>query len=119
MEKILNSAKTNVYGSIGMLNKYIYMKREDNENKFYFIYKIKSIINESFPVIYGCDKMYILIVPKNLKQDITVKDDINNIELLNNDILYQISLDEYIGIFKSFVEYQGTKIKITDDIFEK
>lgn len=119
MEKILNSAKTNVYGSIGMLNKYIYMKREDNENKFYFIYKIKSIVNESFPVIYGCDKLYILIVSKNTNKEITVKDDINNIELLNNDILYQISIDEYLEIFKLFIEYQGTKTKIFDNIFEK
>ena len=117
MDQIFNSAKTNVYGGVGMLNKYIYMKREDKDNKLYFIYKINSIINEIFPVIYGCDKMYVLVSPKN-KQDITVKDNINSIELLNNDVLYQISIDEYLKIFKSFVEYQGTKMKITDDIFE-
>ncbi len=117
MDKIFNSAKTNVYGGVGMLNKYIYMKREDKDNKLYFIYKINSIINENFPVIYGCDKMYVLVSPKN-KQDITVKDNINSIELLNNDVLYQISIDEYLKIFKSFVEYQGTRNKITDDIFE-
>jgi hypothetical protein len=117
MDKIFNSAKTNVYGGVGMLNKYIYMKREDKDNKLYFIYKINSIINENFPVIYGCDKMYVLVSPKN-KQDITVKDNINSIELLNNDVLYQISIDEYLKIFKLFVEYQGTRNKITDDIFE-
>jgi hypothetical protein len=118
MDKIFNNPKINVYAGVGMLNKYIYMKREDNDNKLYFIYKINSIINEKFPVIYGCDKMYILVVPKNQNQYITVKDNINSIELLNNDILYQMSIDEYIGIFKSFVEYQGTKTKITDDMFE-
>ena len=118
MDKIFNNPKINVYGGAGMLNKYIYMKREDNDNKLYFIYKVKSIINENFPVIYGCDKMYVLVAPKNRKQDITVKDNINSIELLNNDILYQMSIDEYIGVFRSFVEYQGTKTKITDDIFE-
>lgn len=117
MDKIFNSAKTNVYGGVGMLNKYIYMKREDKDNKLYFIYKINSIINENFPVIYGCNKMYVLVSPKN-KQDITVKDNINSIELLNNDVLYQISIDEYLKIFKLFVEYQGTRNKITDDIFE-
>jgi hypothetical protein len=42
----------------------------------------------------------------------------NSIELLNSDILYQISIDEYLRIFKLFVEYQGTKMKITDDMFE-
>ena len=62
MDKIFNNPKINVYGGAGMLNKYIYMKREDNDNKLYFIYKINSIINEKFPVIYGCDKIYILVV---------------------------------------------------------
>ena len=62
--------------------------------------------------------MYILVVPKNQNQYITVKDNINSIELLNTDILYQISIDEYIGIFKIFVERQGTKMKISDDMFE-
>lgn len=118
MDKIFNNPKINVYGGAGMLNKYIYMKREDNDNKLYFIYKINSIINENFPVIYGCDRMYVLIAPKNQKQNITVKDNINSIELLNTDILYQLSIDEFLGIFKVFVECQGTKIKITDDIFE-
>jgi hypothetical protein len=94
------------------------MKREDNENKLYFIYKIKSIINENFPVTYECDKIYILVVSKNKKQNITVKDNINKVELLNTDILYQISIDEYLGMFRSFVEFQGTKTIITDDIFE-
>lgn len=119
MDKIFNNPKINVYGGAGMLNKFIYMKREDLENKMYFIYKINSIVNENFPVIYGCNKAYILIVPKNRKQDITVKDDINNIELTNNDELYQISVDEYLGIFKAFVEFQGTKTYVSDDIFEK
>jgi len=118
MNKIFNSAKTNVYGGVGMLNKYIYMKREDNNSKLYFIYKVNSIINEKFPIIYECDKMYVLVVSKNRTQDITVKDNINSIELLNTDILYQISIDEYLKIFKLFVEHQGTKNKITDDIFE-
>lgn len=118
MDKIFNNAKINVYAGAGMLNKYIYMKREDNNNKLYFIYKINSIINEKFPVTYECNKMYILVVPKNQNQYITVKDNINSIELLNTDILYQISIDEYIGIFKIFVECQGTKMKISDDMFE-
>ena len=118
MDKIFNNPKINVYGGTGMLNKYIYMKREDNENKLYFIYRVKSIINENFPVIYGCDKMYVLVAPKNRKQDITVKDNINSIELLNTDILYQLSINEFLGIFKAFVELQSTKNKVTDDIFE-
>lgn len=119
MEKILNNPKFNVYGGLGMLNKYIYMKREDSENKFYYLYKINNIINDVNPIKYECIKMYILVVPKNTNKSITVKDSIKTIELTNNDILYQISIDEYLGIFKVFVECQGTTNKITDNIFEK
>ena len=52
MDKIFNSPKTNVYGGVSMLDKYIYMKREDIENKMYFIYHIKSILKDSFPSTY-------------------------------------------------------------------
>ena len=52
MDKIFNSPKTNVYGGVSMLDKYIYMKREDVENKMYFIYHIKSILKDSFPSTY-------------------------------------------------------------------
>lgn len=119
MDKIFNSPKANVYGGASMLNKYIYMKREDTENKMYFIYRINSIVNENFPVIYECIKTYILIVPKDKNKTLSVIDNVTKIELTNNDILYQISIDEYLGIFKVFVECQGTKMKIIDDVFEK
>ena len=38
MDKIFNSPKTNVYGGVSMLDKYIYMKRED----FKKIIKLRS-----------------------------------------------------------------------------
>jgi len=119
MDKIFNSLKANVYGGVSMLNKYIYMKREDVENKMYFIYHIKSILKDSFPITYECNKAYILIVPKDKNKTLSVIDNVTKIELTNNDILYNISVDEFLGIFKVFVECQGTKIKITDDVFEK
>ena len=119
MDKIFNSPKANVYGGASMLNKYIYMKREDTENKMYFIYKIDSIINDKFPIIYECNKLYVLISPKNKNKENSVKDNLTKLELTNNDILYQISIDEYLGIFKVFVECQGTKMKIIDNMFEK
>ena len=107
-----------MYGGASMLNKYIYMKREDAENKMYFIYQIKSILNELFPIIYECNKLYILIAPKNKNNENTVKDNLTKLELTNNDTLYQITKNEYIDIFKVFVECEGTKIKIADNIFE-
>lgn len=119
MDKIFNSPKANVYGGASMLNKYIYMKREDTENKMYFIYKINSIINDKFPIIYECNKLYVLIAPKNKSKENSVKDNLTKLELTNNDILYQISIDEYLKMFKMFVEYEGTKMKIVDDMFEK
>ena len=119
MNKIFNTPKINVYGGVGMLNKYIYMKRDDKETKMYFIYKIKSIIKDNFPIKYECEKLYILIVPKDRNKTISVKDDLHLLELTNNDILYDISVDEYLGMFKIFVMCQGTKTIISDDVFEK
>lgn len=119
MDKIFNSPKTNVYGGVSMLDKYIYMKREDVENKMYFIYHIKSILKDSFPITYECIKSYILIVPKDKNKTLSVIDNVTKIELTNNDMLHNISVDEFLGIFKIFVECQGTKMKITDDVFEK
>ena len=119
MDKIFNTPKTNVYGGVGMLNKYVYMKREDVENKMYFIYHIKSILKDSFPIAYECEKLHILVVPKDKNKTLSVIDNVTKIELTNNDILYDISIDEYLGMFKTFVMCQGTKINISDDIFEK
>ncbi len=118
MNKIFNNVKVNVYGGTDMIHKYIYMKREDTENKMYFIYQIESIINDKFPITYKCNKSYVLVVPKNANKPCTVLDKLENIELTNNDVLYNMDVNEYLGIFKVFVEYQGTKTKITDDIFE-
>ena len=119
MDKIFNSLKANVYGGVSMLDKYIYMKREDVENKMYFIYHIKSILKDSFPITYECIKAYILIVPKDKNKTLSVIDNVTKIELTNNDMLHNISVDEFLRIFKIFVECQGTKMKITNDVFEK
>ena len=119
MDKIFNNVKVNIYGGVGMIHKYIYMKREDKENKMYFIYQIESIINDKFPIIYKCNKSYVLVVPKNANKPCTVLDKLKNIELTNNDVLYNMDINEYLKIFKLFVEYQGTIIKITDNVFEK
>ena len=119
MNKIFNTPKINVYGGCGMLNKYVYMKREDKENKMYFIYQIASIIKDTFPITYNCNKLFVLIVPKNKSKQITVIDNLNKVELTNNDILYDISVNEYLAMFKTFVMCQGTKMIVTDDIFEK
>lgn len=115
MEKILNNPKLNFYGGIGMVNKYIYMKREDSEKFLYFIYRIEKIENKSFPIKYECTKAYILSIYKDYKTTATVYDNIKIIELNNNDILYQISIEEYIAIFRAFVECQGTVCKKLPD----
>lgn len=118
MDKILNNPRVNIYGNSGMINKYIYMKREDKENTMYFIYKINSILNDKFPVIYECNRLYILIIPKDKNKENIVKDDLTKLELTNNDVLYQMSIDEYLGIFKIFVNYDGTKMKLSNNVFE-
>jgi hypothetical protein len=52
MEKILNILKYNTYGLPSMLNKYIFMERQDMENHLYFIFQIKLILHETFPTKY-------------------------------------------------------------------
>lgn len=117
MEKILNILKYNTYGLNPMINKHIYMERHDLNNDMYFIFQVKSILSEKLPVKYECNRLYILEVPKDKNKKAYVHDNLRKLELLNNDTLYQISLDEYLGIFKSFVELSGSKMKLNKGFF--
>ena len=117
MEKILNIPKYNTYGSNLVVNKYIYMKRDFLKYKIYYIYHISEITNEKFPIIYNCNRGFELITYKDKKP--STVNDFKNIKLENNDLLYEISIDEFLAIFKVFVECDNSKLRVTDDLFEK
>lgn len=114
MEKILNILKYNNYGNSSMINKYIYMERHNNDNDMYFIYHINDILNENFPIKYKCNRLYILDIPKDKNKKTYVHDNLTELELSNNDTLFQISFDEYLKYFKSFIELSGTTDKHLD-----
>lgn len=118
MEKILNILKYNTYGLVSMLNKYIYMERHDPESDLYFIFKIVNIEHPKNPIKYNCDRLFILNIQKDKKDKAYVYDNLKDIELTNNDTLYQISLNEYLTIFKSFVKLSGTTEKLPKDAFK-
>lgn len=114
MEKIFNTQKLNIYGGIGMKNKYIYMEREDLNTKLYFIFHIDDIVNDKFPIQYKCDKLFVLKQSLNTNDALTVLDNKSDIlELNNNDVLYNITSIEFMTLFKLFVEYQGECIKLS------
>ena len=111
MEKILNILKYNTYGISSMINKYIFMERHDFDNDTYFIYQIKDILNEKFPIIYQCNRLYVLNIPKDKNKKAYVYDNLTELELLNNDTLFQLTFDEYLKYFKSFIELSGSTNK--------
>lgn len=112
MDKILNISKYNTYGLSSMIDKYIYMERNDINNDIFFIYQIKSILNDKLPIKYECNRLYVLNIPKDKNKKAFVYDNLTTLELLNNDTLYQLTLDEYLGIFRSFVSISDTNIKM-------
>lgn len=111
MEKILNILKYNTYGLPSMLNKYIFMERQDMENHLYFIFQIKSILHETFPTKYECNRLFILNIPKDKNKKAYVYDNFDELELLNTDTLYQISIEEYLKFFKVFIDISDTTKK--------
>ena len=118
MEKIFNNAKFNIYGGIEMKNKYIFMKRKFTEYTEYFIYKINEITNEKFPIKYSSDRSYKLIVYNDYNKKMYLKEHLDEIELTNWDELYEISVQEFINIFKQFIEYDNKPGKyFQKDIF--
>lgn len=114
MEKILNDPKHNNYGFPLMNNKYIYMERSDSLSTIYFIYQIKSILHGASPVKYSCNRLYILNVPKDKNRKAYVYDNATELELSNNDMLYEISFNEYLKYFKSFINISDTLNKTLD-----
>ena len=111
MEKILNILKYNTYGLSSMINKYVFMERHDINNDTYFIFQIKTILNEKFPIKYQCNRLYVLNIPKDKNKKAYLYDNLTELELLNNDTLFQLTFDEYLKYFKSFIDLSDTTKK--------
>ena len=117
MEKIFNTQRLNIYGGAGMINKYVYMLREFNNADEHYIYKISKIINDKFPIKYECERYNCLIIPKDKNKKSLEKDHIKEIELTNNDVLYEIDNNEYMAIFRTFIDLYNTTIKVDKHVF--
>ena len=106
MKQLYNTIKTNEYAKSFMIGKYIYMKRSNKEMDIYYIFNIKNIIEEN-PVIYKTNKCFYFCVPFNKERKCFCYDDKVNLELKYSDILYELSYEEWIDTFRSFVDNEG------------
>ena len=100
-----------------MKNKLIYMIRTDLKGDIHFIFKIDNVENSSLPIKYSCSRIYALLIPKEKNDKACIFDNLTDLELTNNDILYQLSSSEYLSIFKTFINLYGTTIKVKRDSF--
>ena len=95
-----------------MIGRYIYMKRylkKENITVFY-IYKIDSIITE-YPTRYKTQNCYRFVVPDNTNMKVFVYDDVNEIQLsYTDDTLYEMTHDEWLDTFRTFVQYDGCQV---------
>ena len=96
-----------------MIGKHIYMKRYNAADAItiFYIYKIEEIISE-YPTRYKTANCYRLVVPDNREIKAFVYDDINEIQLsYMNDILYEMTYDEYLATFRTFVQCDACYVK--------
>lgn len=100
-----------IYGDQNINGKYIYLKRSDAENDMYYIFKIISIINAEYPVKYGIHGCYMMLVPQNNERKAYVYDRYNELELKYTDELYELTYDEWLNTFRTFVKYEGEYVK--------
>ena len=110
MNKIHNTPKINTYKQLGMKNKYIYMKRRNEEFTMHYIYIIDSISNEE-PLKYLTSKAFMLSIPHDKELKAYVYENIQYIQLLPNDTLYELTRNEWINIFREFVSLEGVQSK--------
>ena len=111
MIKIFNSPKTNTYGGISMVGKYIFMSRRYVDYTEYFIYKIDEIYKDSFPSIYKSQRSYKLVVFKDPNKKIDLVDHLTGIELNAQDTLYEITINDFMKYLKIMIDYDAKKSK--------
>ena len=112
MLQLNNTILDNECAKDSMIGKYIYMKHTNKEMDIYHIYSIKSVINGK-NIQYETNKHFYFCIPFNRQCKGFCYDSKTNIELTNKDILYELSYDEWLNTFRSFVENDG---KLVSDL---
>lgn len=106
MKLIYSSVKDNQYASESMKNKYIYMKRSNKEMDIHYIFSIENVILSN-PAEFKTTRQYYFCIPFMKERHCYCYESNDNIVLNYNDILYELSYDEWLDTFRSFVENEG------------
>lgn len=115
MKQIINDKNHTNYISNNLIGKYIYYKEERDNEYLYFIFTIESIKpNESNKlIIYNTNKCYLLYVPKNITSKCFIYDNYNQINILANNDLYEMTFSEFVNTFREFIKIDG---KVVSDL---
>lgn len=106
MNIIKKSKHYNTYGGEGMVGKYVYMKRVIKDYTLHYIFKIDEILDTN-PVKYKTEKCFMFSVPKNKLIKCYVYDNTSKIEVQFDDNLYEMTPNEWLDTFRSFVKHEG------------
>jgi len=89
-----------------IINKYIYIHKENKESNYYHIFKIKKIIGNN-PITYLLDTSYYFSISKNLEVHCFCYEDLNRIEIGKNDEMYELTQKEFENTHLIFLKYDG------------
>lgn len=116
MEKIEKTKHLSNYIDNILENKYIYMIRKTKENNQLYIYQIINI-ECKYPVIYKIKKCKMLNIPDNKQIKSYIYDNnLSEIQIQPNDIIYKLTDDEFINIFRKFITLDNTYIQSLNDL---
>ena len=110
MKLIKKSKYINVYSGEGMINKYIYLKRENKQYVMYYIFKIGEIV-EINPTKYKPTKCFMLSVPKMKGCKAFMYENIDYIELEPHEELYEMTQHEWLDTFRTFSANEGKYVE--------
>lgn len=114
MDKILN--KNNIYyNNSVMRGKWIYLKRTTRDKDIHYIFKIQNI-KQPNPLIYTTYRQYYFSKPFIGEcKCFCYKSNINEIEINNKDIMYELDADEWLDTFRVFVNNDNVKAQDAPD----
>jgi len=109
MKRIYSSPKDNQYANKNMEGKYVYMKRSNKEMDIHYIFNIKNVISVD-PVEYEVERQYYFCIPFDKDRKCFYYDSKQNVKLDYNDVLYELSYDEWIDTFRSFITNENKSV---------
>ena len=104
MTQLINTEDSSIVG------KFIYMKRSNKEMDIHYIFDIKEILGTS-PVKYKVGKCFYFCIPFDKDRRCFYYNTTTNIKLNSSDILYELSYDEWLNTFHSFIKNEGKCVK--------